>query len=121
MHETIVKTKAGLEFSGYIWSWKPKEGWFSLAGCTNDGLNQLPGDGLKLFKFDDLESAITKNQRTFFNTIADRDELERARFEIESDSEKGVTTITCIKPNAPDTPPDLEKIKAGFIRRVKYK
>ena len=70
MHLTTVKMKDGRTFQGPIWTWRPLEGYFTI-----------PGDARAPEKimFDDVESAVTENQRIRVDLIADQDELVRAR------------------------------------------
>jgi len=34
MHDATVRLKSGQEYCGPIWSWCPKEGWFSLTDAV---------------------------------------------------------------------------------------
>jgi len=68
MHKSIIKMKNGWEHRGYIWSFRPEEGWLSLVGTPD----------IKIY-FKDILSAVTKNVRISINKIGDQDELERAR------------------------------------------
>ena len=69
MHITIIKTKDGKEYCGFIMVFRPEEGWVSI----------VDGDELRKFNFGDLISAITKGERLSINKIGDCDEIERAR------------------------------------------
>ena len=71
---TVVVTKDGKEFSGHIRYWRPEENWFSIDYCGEDDLGVE-----KRFCFDDVESAITKEERIRLGVIGDQDQLERAR------------------------------------------
>ncbi len=73
MHNTIVKLKTGEAYSGPIWAFKPKEGWFSIISYDDE----FPDGDERKFYFKDVESAITKGTRINNVTIDDRDELER--------------------------------------------
>ena len=73
MHETVVKMKDGRMFCGNLWTWRPREGWFTLVG------DDAGPDRIMLR---DVAEAFTKEQRTAAPGItADRDELQRARKE----------------------------------------
>jgi hypothetical protein len=50
MHYTEVKMKDGRFFGGPIWEWRPREGWFHIAGDNTPD---------KIY-FRDCESAITE-------------------------------------------------------------
>lgn len=67
MHITTVTLKSGAVISGPIWAWRPREGWFTLAGY--DGRIWLAG----------VASALTENERINVRTIGTQDELARAR------------------------------------------
>lgn len=41
MHLTEVELKDGKKFSGFIWLWRPKEGYFTLGGSDGPGLIKL--------------------------------------------------------------------------------
>ena len=69
MHITIIKTKDGKEYSGFIMVFRPEEGWVSI----------VDGDNLRKFDFDDLASAVTKGERLSISKIGDDDEIEKAR------------------------------------------
>ena len=69
MHITIIKTKSGKEYSGFVMVFRPDEGWISI----------VDGDVLRKFKFDDLDSVVTKGERLSISKIGDCDEIERAR------------------------------------------
>lgn len=67
MHDTIVKMKDGRTLCGPIWEWRPKEGYFILAG---EDYGQV--------RLSEVASAVTRGQRSM-NGSEDRDELLRAR------------------------------------------
>lgn len=69
MHDTTVKMKDGRTFCGPIWSWRPADGWFSI----------VDSDSPDRIHFRDVESVVTKGQRTHPGIIEDQDELARAR------------------------------------------
>jgi hypothetical protein len=77
MHITKLKLKDGSIVEGYIEKWKPVEGYLTLAGLD------------KQFKFEDMESAVTYDERTGVVRdendkivgvkIEDIDEIQRAK------------------------------------------
>jgi len=72
MHNTIVKTKDGKEYSGVLWTFRPSFNWFTI----------IDNDKTRKFSFDDVESVITKGERVSINSPLegeDQDEIERAR------------------------------------------
>ena len=69
MHLTRIKMKNGDKFSGFVMLWRPELGWMELQS----------GGKRKRVSFDDIESAVTENERISINKIADQDELKRAR------------------------------------------
>lgn len=71
MHTTYLKFRDGREVSGYIWEWRPREGWFTL----ND---DVTGEQHKV-TLADLLSGYTKGERISKDHIGDQDILERAR------------------------------------------
>ncbi len=50
MHDTIVEMHDGNTFCAPLWMWRPKEGWFSLAGAGPDKIYLC-----------DVKSAVNKN------------------------------------------------------------
>jgi hypothetical protein len=77
MHITRIKLKDGDIIEGYIEKWHPVEGYLTLGGLTEQ------------LKFEDMESAITYDERTGVirdedgkivgTKIEDVDELQRAK------------------------------------------
>ena len=77
MHTTKIKLKDGRQFEGYVRKWRPVEGYLTLGGLTEQ------------LKFEDMESAITYDERTGVirdedgkivgTKIEDVDELQRAK------------------------------------------
>lgn len=86
MHITKVEMKTGEVYEGYIWCFKPTEGWFTLTEVYEG--DKFPN---KIY-FSDVKSCISKNQRRIENgewIIEDRDELERAKSIIREYKEYG--------------------------------
>lgn len=67
MHDALVTLKNGKRVEGPIWTWRPSEGWFELAG----------EDGGPI-RFDDVLSAEVE-ERTAPGIVENVDLLERAR------------------------------------------
>lgn len=77
MNTVEVELKDGRRFSGPLWTWRPAEGWFTLAGVANE-------NGLIVFRLADCVSAVDRAQRVGINPdgtpkIEDVDLLQRAR------------------------------------------
>jgi hypothetical protein len=71
MHVTVVRTKKGEVVEGYLWNFKPDEGYLTLVPFEE-------GDEQR-FNFADLESAVTKEERISITQIGDDDLLAKAR------------------------------------------
>jgi len=67
---TTVKMKDGRTFYGIIWTWRPKEGYFTIPS------DESAPDRIML---DDVESGTTENERIRIDLIADQDILAHAR------------------------------------------
>lgn len=70
MHDVLVTLKNGSRLSGPLWEWRPKEGWFSLAGQDTEKI-----------LLSEVESAIQKGVRVAIDRVEDVDLLTRARRE----------------------------------------
>ncbi len=68
MHVTTVRLKSGAVLSGYLWEWRPVEGWFSL-GAEDD---------LVVIRLGDVQEAVEKGVRVNVHEIKDVDLLQRA-------------------------------------------
>jgi hypothetical protein len=73
MHSVKVILKDGTIISGPLWTWKPKEGWFSL-------INESGGDPIKI-QLINVKSAIEDDVRVAINKVENVDLLERAHKE----------------------------------------
>ncbi len=71
MHYSTIKLKDGRTIYGAIWTWFPKEGYFTVAGDEVYGTDPIA--------FADIESAIEPNQRVSIKEIRDVDLLQLAR------------------------------------------
>jgi hypothetical protein len=69
MHDVKVLLKNGKVLCGPLWTWRPRDGWFSLVSEENYGPIQL----------EDVVSAVEEGLRTHSETIEDVDLLKRAR------------------------------------------
>lgn len=69
MHTTIVKTKDGKDYCGYIQLYRPEYSFMTL----------MVGNELVKLDFNDMESAVTLGERVSINEIADQDEIQRAK------------------------------------------
>jgi hypothetical protein len=69
MHDTLVKLKDGRTFCGPIWTFRPQEGYMEI----------VDAEGLVRVHLDNIESAVTKDERVGPGITGDVDELERAR------------------------------------------
>ena len=63
-----VKMKNGKVLSGPMWTWRPKEGWFEIAG-----------EDFGVIKLEDVDSAIEYGVQTSHSVIEDVDLLQKAR------------------------------------------
>jgi hypothetical protein len=70
MHDTTVVMKDGRRFCNPMMLFRPAEGYMTLMID--------PGPDVKLY-FRDMQSCITKDQRTRIDVIEDEDEIARAR------------------------------------------
>lgn len=75
MHATIVMMKDGKRYSGFIWEWRPLDGYFTITDST-------VSDSPIRIDFSDVQNAKTTGQRISINSPPDgedRDELIRAK------------------------------------------
>jgi hypothetical protein len=73
MHITVIETKDGRKFVGFLRMWRPWENWLSIVDPDLDGGKETR------VSFDDIVSAVTRNERIDIHKTGDEDELERAR------------------------------------------
>jgi small nuclear ribonucleoprotein (snRNP)-like protein len=84
MHTTIIKTKDGKEYSGRIHYFRPAFNFLSIN----------IGKEIKRFSFDEIESAITLNQRVSIKSPVERenqDEMKRAKKSLDDGRKNGWT------------------------------
>ncbi len=74
MRDCVVRMKDGQTWQGPLWTWRPKEGWFMLAGDRE-------ASGPDQIFLRDVEEATQRGRWVNRNTITDTDLLERARQE----------------------------------------
>jgi hypothetical protein len=75
MHDTNVVMKDGRKYSGPIWKWRPKEGYFTV-------IDYSASDEPTRIELNEVESAKTLGERVSINSPPEgeeQDELERAR------------------------------------------